>query len=52
MEVAPIDASPHDNSDTVVGRTAFVNLVDILPPLPKKGHFDVKTIKKSLYFFS
>ena len=32
--------------------TRFVNLVDILPPLPEKGHFDVNTIKKSLYFFS
>ncbi|PCH42893.1 DNA/RNA polymerase [Wolfiporia cocos MD-104 SS10] len=30
----------------------FVELVDILPPLPKKGQFDVATIKKSLYFFS
>ena len=30
----------------------FVDLVDILPPLPKKGQFDVNTIKKSLYFFS
>ncbi|KAI0351261.1 DNA/RNA polymerase [Trametes cingulata] len=30
----------------------FVNLVDILPPLPEKGKFDVKTIKDSQYFFS
>ncbi|KAI0371016.1 DNA/RNA polymerase [Pilatotrama ljubarskyi] len=30
----------------------FVNLVDILPPLPEKGKFDVKAIKDSLYFFS
>lgn len=30
----------------------FVNLVDILPPVPKKGDFDVKLIKNSLYFFS
>ncbi|KAI0640998.1 DNA/RNA polymerase [Trametes meyenii] len=30
----------------------FVNLIDILPPLPKKGKFDVKTIKESQYFFS
>ncbi|KAF8626667.1 hypothetical protein AX15_004758 [Amanita polypyramis BW_CC] len=30
----------------------FVNLTDILPPLPKKGDFKVETIKKSLYFFS
>ncbi|TDL27019.1 DNA/RNA polymerase [Rickenella mellea] len=30
----------------------FVNLVDVLPPIPKKGDFDVQSIKKSLYFFS
>lgn len=30
----------------------FIDLVDVLPPLPKKGEFDVNTIKKSLYFFS
>lgn len=30
----------------------FVNLVDLLPPLPKKGNFDVETIKGSQYFFS
>lgn len=30
----------------------FLDLVDLLPPLPEKGNFDVTTIKKSLYFFS
>ncbi|KIP05682.1 hypothetical protein PHLGIDRAFT_107864 [Phlebiopsis gigantea 11061_1 CR5-6] len=30
----------------------FINVVDILPPLPQKGTFDVTKIKKSLYFFS
>ncbi|KAH8115023.1 DNA/RNA polymerase [Phellopilus nigrolimitatus] len=30
----------------------FVNLVDLLPPLPKKGEFDVKRIRDSKYFFS
>lgn len=30
----------------------FVNLTDLLPPLPKKGEFDVNKIKSSLYFFS
>lgn len=33
-------------------QSKFVNLVDLLPPLPKKGDFDVQTIKKSQYFFS
>ena len=58
LEVSSID-SPEEAKDsqdlcdiepeTV---TRFVNLVDIMPPLPEKGHFDVNTIKKSLYFFS
>jgi DNA-directed RNA polymerase len=30
----------------------FVNLVDLLLPVPIKGEFDVNKIKKSLYFFS
>ena len=30
----------------------FVNLIDILPPLPEKGDFKVENIKKSQYFFS
>ncbi|THG95963.1 hypothetical protein EW026_g5773 [Hermanssonia centrifuga] len=40
----------NDNDDELDKR--FVNLVDILPPLPVKGQFDVSTIKGSLYFFS
>ena len=30
----------------------FVNLTAVLPPLPKKGDFNVETIKKTQYFFS
>jgi hypothetical protein len=30
----------------------FVELADLLPPIPKKGNFDVETIKGSQYFFS
>ena len=30
----------------------YVQLTDVLPPVPSKGNFDVKTIKNSLYFFS
>lgn len=30
----------------------FVDLIDLLPPVPTKGEFDVKKIKSSLYFFS
>ena len=30
----------------------FVDLVELLPPVPVKGEFDVNKIKSSLYFFS
>ena len=30
----------------------FVDLVELLPPVPEKGEFDVNKIKSSLYFFS
>jgi len=39
-------------NDTETIPTRFVNLVDILPPLPSKGMFDIAKIKDSLYFFS
>jgi DNA-directed RNA polymerase len=32
--------------------TSFLPLKDVLPPLPKRGTFDVNEIKRSLYFFS
>ncbi|KAI0316635.1 hypothetical protein OF83DRAFT_1125717 [Amylostereum chailletii] len=43
------DAETEEDSQ-LVGK--FVNLVDILPELPKKGEFDVNKIKSSAYFFS
>jgi len=30
----------------------FVPLIDILPPLPRKGDFDIELIRQSPYFFS
>ncbi|KAF5375440.1 hypothetical protein D9615_007971 [Tricholomella constricta] len=30
----------------------FVNVTDLLPPLPEKGKFNVESIKNSQYFFS
>ncbi|PWN18317.1 DNA/RNA polymerase [Microstroma glucosiphilum] len=30
----------------------FIDLADVLPPLPEKGGFDVNEIKRSQYFFS
>jgi DNA-directed RNA polymerase len=36
--------------DSLEGK--FVDLVDLLPPVPVKGEFDVNKIKSSAYFFS
>lgn len=33
-------------------RPRFVELTRLLPPVPKKGSFEVDSVKKSLYFFS
>lgn len=30
----------------------FIELTSVLPPVPKRGDFDVNRIKQSLYFFS
>lgn len=49
---------PQHVQDIIEGTSAdaadykFVDTVDVLPPVPKKGNFDVNTIKRSLYFFS
>ena len=32
--------------------THFIELTSLLPPVPKRGDFDVNKIKQSLYFFS
>ena len=42
--------SSQDKEDSLQGK--FVNLVDLLRPVPAKGEFDVNKIKSSLYFFS
>ena len=39
-------------ADEALLQDRFIDLVDLLPPLPKKGDFKVETIKKSQYFFS
>ncbi|KAG2148047.1 hypothetical protein DEU56DRAFT_869723 [Suillus clintonianus] len=44
------DAGEDDFDSLLVDK--FVDLSAVLPPLPKKGDFDVETIKKSQYFFS
>ena len=49
-EIAAAEAGEEVPADVQVPE--FVRLVDLLPPLPSKGEFDVNTIKKSLYFFS
>lgn len=45
------DCAGEDDADSVLV-DKFVDLSAVLPPLPKKGDFDVETIKKSQYFFS
>ncbi|KAG2151835.1 hypothetical protein BD769DRAFT_1623558 [Suillus cothurnatus] len=44
------DCAGEDNIDSILV-DKFVDLSAVLPPLPKKGDFDVETIKKSQYFF-
>ncbi|EIN05775.1 DNA/RNA polymerase [Punctularia strigosozonata HHB-11173 SS5] len=48
----PANDLGESNEAEAVSENRFINLVDLLPPLPKKGDFNVETIKKSLYFFS
>jgi len=38
--------------DTAFKESRFVELTKLLPPVPKKGTFEVNAVKKSLYFFS
>ncbi|OCH85018.1 DNA/RNA polymerase [Obba rivulosa] len=49
-KAAPEDEQDPSEDGFYTGR--FVDLLDVLPDVPQKGDFDVKTIKKSLYFFS
>lgn len=39
-------------ADATYEEPKFVELTKLLPPVPKKGNFEVNTVKKSLYFFS
>lgn len=39
-----------DAANLLTGK--FVNLTELIPPLPDKGSFEVESIKKSQYFFS
>ncbi|KDQ17027.1 hypothetical protein BOTBODRAFT_129343 [Botryobasidium botryosum FD-172 SS1] len=48
MEESEVDSKAP--TTPVMGK--FVDLIDILPPLPKKGDFSVATVERSLYFFS
>lgn len=41
-----------DDVDVKLMAGKFVNLTDLLPPLPAKGNFKVEAIKGSQYFFS
>ncbi|THH27449.1 hypothetical protein EUX98_g6736 [Antrodiella citrinella] len=39
-------------SDSTEPRITYFSVADLIPPVPKKGDFDVSQIKKSQYFFS
>jgi DNA-directed RNA polymerase len=41
-----------DDVDVKLMAGKFVNLTDLLPPVPAKGNFKVEAIKSSQYFFS
>ena len=41
-----------DDVDVRLLAGKFVNLTELLPPLPAKGNFNVEAIKGSQYFFS
>jgi len=51
-EKAKEEALKHKDEQMAALANKFVNLTDCLPPLPEKGSFDVRDIRKSLYFFS
>lgn len=46
------DEDDEMDADTRLLAGKFVNLTDLLPPLPAKGNFKVEAIKGSQYFFS
>jgi DNA-directed RNA polymerase len=48
--VVPPKAEAETEDSSLEGK--FVDLVDLLLPVPIKGEFDVNKIKSSLYFFS
>ena len=41
-----------EDTETKLMAGKFVNLTDLLPPVPAKGDFKVEAIKGSQYFFS
>lgn len=47
-KASPLTAK--DAMEELMGK--FVNVTDVVPPLPQKGDFKVEMIKKSQYFFS
>ena len=57
-KAAQADGKPHSTGSESIDELdqrlfgKFVDLTDLIPPLPKKGSFDVADIRKSQYFFS
>lgn len=51
-EIMNEDHEETDDVDVKLMAGKFVNLTDLLPPVPAKGNFKVEAIKGSQYFFS
>ncbi|KAI0291577.1 hypothetical protein BC826DRAFT_1022569 [Russula brevipes] len=52
FEVPEEEMWPTKAAQEAFDEREFVNVVDLLPPVPEKGEFDVNKIMTSLYFFS
>jgi len=52
LEVSEEEMWPSKADLEAFDERSFVNVVDLLPPVPEKGEFDVNKIMTSLYFFS
>jgi DNA-directed RNA polymerase, mitochondrial len=52
LEATDEEDGEMDDVDTRLMAGKFVNLTDLLPPVPAKGNFKVEAIKGSQYFFS
>lgn len=53
-----VEFSPYENEDgtakeiVIIGGKQYMRFVDVLPPTPRKGGFDINEVRHSPYFFS